>query len=145
MSDCVCPQCMLKEYCMAHRSSPVQQDDLATVMCLQEPPAPAPGVEQEEEGPMYFQDPRTLLQIYAQLEEQNLFLIQNAQESEEALEELRAKFRCVPTASVCYFSVKTPAVYIWLSGHAQSMSTAVCAADAARGQWSSWCSGDRGP
>ena len=43
---------------------------------------------------MYFQDPRTLLQIYAQLEEQNLFLIQNAQESEEALEELRAKFRC---------------------------------------------------
>lgn len=44
---------------------------------------------------MYFQDPRTLLQIYAQLEEQNLFLIQNAQESEEALEELRAKFRCL--------------------------------------------------
>ena len=45
---------------------------------------------------MYFQDPRTLLQIYAQLEEQNLFLIQNAQESEEALEELRAKFRQGP-------------------------------------------------
>ena len=57
---------------------------------------------------MYFQDPRTLLQIYAQLEEQNLFLIQNAQESEEALEELRAKFRCVPTASVCCLCTKTP-------------------------------------
>lgn len=57
---------------------------------------------------MYFQDPRTLLQIYAQLEEQNLFLIQNAQESEEALEELRAKFRCVPTASVCCWCTKTP-------------------------------------
>ena len=42
---------------------------------------------------MYFQEPRMLLQIYAHLEEQNLFLIQNAQESEEALEELRAKFR----------------------------------------------------
>lgn len=42
---------------------------------------------------MYFQEPRTLLQIYAHLEEQNLFLIQNAQESEEALEELRAKLR----------------------------------------------------
>ncbi|DBA67458.1 hypothetical protein WJX79_002798 [Trebouxia sp. C0005] len=66
---------------------------LKEIMRLKEPPAPAPGVEQEEEGPMYFQDPRTLLQIYAQLEEQNLFLIQNAQESEEALEELRAKFR----------------------------------------------------
>ncbi len=78
------------------------------VMCVQEPPAPAPGVEQEEEGPMYFQDPRTLLQIYAQLEEQNLFLIQNAQESEEALEELRAKFRYVPTASVCCSCAKTP-------------------------------------
>lgn len=61
---------------------------------VQEPPPPAAvGPEQEEEGPMYFQDPRTLLHIYAQLEEQNLFLIQNAQESEEALEELRAKFR----------------------------------------------------
>lgn len=64
--------------------------------CMQEPAPPAAvGVEQEEEEPMYFQDPRTLLQIYAQLEEQNLFLIQNAQESEEALEELRTKFRCL--------------------------------------------------
>ncbi len=50
---------------------------------------------------MYFQDPRTLLQIYAQLEEQNLFLIQNAQESEEALEELRAKFRSASYALQC--------------------------------------------
>lgn len=64
---------------------------------MQEPAPPAAvGVEQEEEGPMFFQDSRTLLQIYAELEEQNLFLIQNAQESEEALEELRAKFRCPP-------------------------------------------------
>lgn len=60
---------------------------------MQEPAPPAAAPQGEEEGPMYFQDPRTLLQIYAQLEEQNLFLIQNAQESEEALEELRAKFR----------------------------------------------------
>ena len=66
---------------------------------VQEPAAPVANVqEEEEEGPMYFQDPRTLLQIYAQLEEQNLFLIQNAQESEEALEELRAKFRSVNAA-----------------------------------------------
>ena len=48
---------------------------------------------QEQEG-MFFVEPRQLLNIYSQLEEQNLFLIQNAQESEEALEELRAKLRC---------------------------------------------------
>ena len=47
----------------------------------------------EQEG-MFFVEPRQLLNIYSQLEEQNLFLIQNAQESEEALEELRAKLRC---------------------------------------------------
>lgn len=64
---------------------------------LQEPPPPAAVTEGErEDGPMYFQDPRMLLQIYGHLEEQNLFLIQNAQECEEALEELRAKLRCVP-------------------------------------------------
>lgn len=50
-----------------------------------------------ETGKLYFQDPRTLLLIYAQLEEQNLFLIQNAQETEEALEELRAKARSTRT------------------------------------------------
>ena len=50
---------------------------------------------QEQEG-MFFVEPRQLLNIYSQLEEQNLFLIQNAQESEEALEELRAKLRCAP-------------------------------------------------
>lgn len=97
------------------------------MMCLQEPPAPAPGVEQEEEGPMYFQDPRTLLQIYAQLEEQNLFLIQNAQESEEALEELRAKFRCEPTASVCCSCAKTPAcVCMGVRSCPEKVSTTVC-------------------
>ncbi len=128
---------------MAQRSLHVQLDDLAMVMCLQEPPAPAPGVEQEEEGPMYFQDPRTLLQIYTQLEEQNLFLIQNAQESEEALEELRAKFRCVPSASVCCSCVKTPAcLYMAVMPRACQQQ---CAAGADSSHWSSWCSGDRGP
>ena len=34
-----------------------------------------------------------LLDIFAQLEEQNLFLIQNCQETEEALEELKMKYR----------------------------------------------------
>lgn len=39
------------------------------------------------------QNPKQLLDIFAELEEQNLFLIQNSQETEEELEELRNKFR----------------------------------------------------
>lgn len=46
----------------------------------------------EDEDEMYFKDPDQLLDIFAQLEERNLFLIQNVQETEEALEELRQKF-----------------------------------------------------
>jgi hypothetical protein len=41
---------------------------------------------------MYFQRPEQLLDIFTQLEERNLFLIQNVQASEESLEELKAKF-----------------------------------------------------
>mmetsp|Transcript_12014 Transcript_12014/g.25254 ORF Transcript_12014/g.25254 Transcript_12014/m.25254 type:complete len:416 (-) Transcript_12014:229-1476(-) len=63
------------------------------------PPGPPPEPEEEEEEedlddiPMYFQKPQQLLDIFAQLEEQNLFLIQNCQETEEALEELKMKYR----------------------------------------------------
>ena len=61
---------------------------------LQEPPPPvAEAAGSREQKGMFFVEPRQLLNIYSQLEEQNLFLIQNAQESEEALEELRAKLR----------------------------------------------------
>ena len=42
--------------------------------------------------PMYFAEPQQLLDIFTTLEESNLFLIQNSQETEEALEELKAKF-----------------------------------------------------
>jgi len=48
--------------------------------------------EEEEDAPMYFQEPQQLLDIFTALEESNLFLIQNSQETEEALEELKAKF-----------------------------------------------------
>jgi chromosome segregation ATPase len=34
-----------------------------------------------------------IMQVYSQLEESNLFLIQNSQETEEELEELKGKFR----------------------------------------------------
>jgi len=61
---------------------------------------PKPEDEAEEEEyddaenmPMYFQKPQQLLDIFSQLEEQNLFLIQNCQETEEALEELKMKYR----------------------------------------------------
>jgi hypothetical protein len=47
----------------------------------------------EDEDEMYFKRPEQLLEIFAQLEERNLFLIQNVQETEEALEELKQKMK----------------------------------------------------
>ena len=41
----------------------------------------------------YFHDPQQLMEIFSVLEEQNLFLIQNSQETELTLEELRHKKR----------------------------------------------------
>ena len=38
---------------------------------------------------MYFTSPQQLLGIFGELEEQNLSLIQNSQETEEALEEVK--------------------------------------------------------
>ncbi|KAJ1110756.1 hypothetical protein NDU88_008102 [Pleurodeles waltl] len=43
----------------------------------------------EEEPPLYFTDTRQLLDIFTELEQQNLSLIQNSQETEEALEEIK--------------------------------------------------------
>lgn len=43
--------------------------------------------------PMYFREPQQLMDIFAALEEQNLFLIQNSQETEHTLEELRLAFK----------------------------------------------------
>lgn len=45
----------------------------------------------EDRDEMYFKKPEQLLEIFAQLEERNLFLIQNVQETEEQLEELKQK------------------------------------------------------
>ena len=47
----------------------------------------------EEEAPMYFEHPQQLMEIFAALEEQNLFLIQNSQETEHTLEELNQQFK----------------------------------------------------
>ncbi|XP_067683818.1 cilia- and flagella-associated protein 100-like [Haliotis asinina] len=45
--------------------------------------------DSDEELELYFQDAQQLLDIFAELEEQNLSLIQNSQETEEALEEMK--------------------------------------------------------
>ena len=43
----------------------------------------------EKECQIYFTEPQQLLQLFSELEEQNLGLIQNSQETEELLEDLR--------------------------------------------------------
>lgn len=55
------------------------------------PLASPPGVVLLQDTPMYFQRPEQLLEKFTELEENNLFLIQMCQESEEQLEEVRAK------------------------------------------------------
>jgi len=45
--------------------------------------------EDEEDLELWFTDPQQLLDIFLELEEQNLSLIQNSQDTEEALEEMK--------------------------------------------------------
>ncbi|CAD5122010.1 DgyrCDS10462 [Dimorphilus gyrociliatus] len=45
--------------------------------------------DSDEEPELYFTDPQQLLDIFADLEEQNLSLIQNSQETEETLEDMK--------------------------------------------------------
>eukprot|EP00928_Gymnodinium_smaydae_P062620 TRINITY_DN46438_c0_g1_i1.p1 TRINITY_DN46438_c0_g1~~TRINITY_DN46438_c0_g1_i1.p1 ORF type:complete len:561 (+),score=222.98 TRINITY_DN46438_c0_g1_i1:104-1786(+) len=56
-------------------------------------------VSSGEELPLYFEEPRQLLDIFTALEESNLFLIQNSQDTEQALEELDQKFTEIKRAS----------------------------------------------
>jgi hypothetical protein len=46
-----------------------------------------------KEPPMYFSEPSQLMDIFAALEEQNLFLIQNSQDTQYTLDELRLAFK----------------------------------------------------
>eukprot|EP00117_Sycon_ciliatum_P036143 scpid19586/ scgid0346/ Coiled-coil domain-containing protein 37 len=48
-------------------------------------------IHPDEEPELFFKNPRDLLDIYADLEERNLSLIQNGQETEEVLEALKQK------------------------------------------------------
>ena len=45
--------------------------------------------EESDDVKLYFKEPQQLLNMFAELEEQNLTLIQNSQETEEALEEMK--------------------------------------------------------
>ncbi|XP_071486505.1 cilia- and flagella-associated protein 100-like [Diadema antillarum] len=53
--------------------------------------------ESDEEPELYFSDPQQLLDIFADLEEQNLSLIQNSQETEESLEEIKQTINATET------------------------------------------------
>ncbi|KAJ3047017.1 Cilia- and flagella-associated protein 100 [Rhizophlyctis rosea] len=63
----------------ASSDSPQQQDETP------------PDDLEEDEPLLYFRTPQQLLDIFAELEENNLSLIQNCQETEETLEELRVR------------------------------------------------------
>ncbi|XP_044512807.1 cilia- and flagella-associated protein 100 [Gracilinanus agilis] len=49
--------------------------------------------DSDDELDLYFTEPQQLLDIFSQLEEQNLSLIQNSQETEEALDEINRSLR----------------------------------------------------
>ncbi|XP_078678826.1 cilia- and flagella-associated protein 100-like [Branchiostoma floridae x Branchiostoma belcheri] len=51
-----------------------------------------PSFPPSQEPDLFFTDPQQLLDLFQELEEQNLSLIQNSQETEEALEEMRQTF-----------------------------------------------------
>lgn len=82
----------------AHRTAAVEEDEEEEPeQRLVIPPAPrledeVVDLPEEEEVPMYFTEPQQLMDIFSALEEQNLFLIQNSQETEHTLEELRHAF-----------------------------------------------------
>merc|ERR1712112_797120 len=47
---------------------------------------------EDEDSPLYFSEPAQVLDIFTALEEQNLFLIQTAQETQQSVEEVEQKF-----------------------------------------------------
>ena len=67
------------------------QDAREAVDAEPSPPGTPENDDSDSEVPMYFTSPRQLPEIYGQLEEANLFLIQNAQETEDILEDLKNK------------------------------------------------------
>ncbi len=52
-----------------------------------------PLTSSDEDIPMYFQQPQQLVDIFSNMEEENLFLIQNAHEAEQSLDEMSNRFQ----------------------------------------------------
>lgn len=84
--------------------------NLAEARLRQAPPKPAAACEDEaaaaaaqSAAAMFFQQPDQLEEILADLEEQNLFLIQNTQEAEEALDAVEAKYKCATLRQLVFF------------------------------------------
>uniref|UniRef100_A0A8C5Q1S6 Cilia and flagella associated protein 100 n=1 Tax=Leptobrachium leishanense TaxID=445787 RepID=A0A8C5Q1S6_9ANUR len=65
---------------LSNAALPVEEKDGAESLVIS---------DSEEEPELYFKDPQQLLKIFSELEEQNLSLIQNSQETEESLEEIK--------------------------------------------------------
>ncbi|GIL86387.1 hypothetical protein Vretimale_11669 [Volvox reticuliferus] len=94
---------------------------LKEIMKEREPPPPNLDFQMDpDDEEMYFQEPAQLLSVYKQLEESNLFYIQNAQETEEALEELRQKLRDT--------KARMDAEALALQGQVSSLQAAIVAA-----------------
>ncbi|XP_043831905.1 cilia- and flagella-associated protein 100 [Dromiciops gliroides] len=70
------------------RMSPSKKQSSPTVLS-----ARTDETDSDDELDLYFTEPRQLLEIFTQLEEQNLSLIQNTQETEETLEEIGISLR----------------------------------------------------
>lgn len=61
-----------------------------------------------QEPRLYFTDPQQLLDIFSELEEQNLSLIQNSQETEEALEEMKQTVKSTKAKMYLYLVFYIP-------------------------------------
>ena len=91
---------------------------------------PAPRLEDEvvdvpeEDVPMYFTAPQQLMDIFSALEEQNLFLIQNSQETERILEELKHEYsstRSSMDGQMAALQAETDALALELTVHENSL------------------------
>lgn len=81
-----------------HRTRRKQNKDLDTgIMNLELPSTPdfddEPLTSSDEDIPMYFNQPYQIAQIFSNMEEENLFLIQNAHEAEQSLDEMSSRFQ----------------------------------------------------
>jgi hypothetical protein len=59
---------------------------------------------------LFFTDPQQLLDIFSELEEQNLSLIQNSQETEEALEEMKQTVKNTKAKMYVLYRFSTPSL-----------------------------------